>query len=338
MTVTARVEKPPIPTLWLDSWVGMKLVKAARGESLPPEEAQLLQELREVVVHLTLARRLLCVEGDQDIEYGQERLDEEVAGEFARLTLGIQLDHGLAIKDKQVFLGMDAFVGGSDEVVVPWMTFFRRDPIEELEEIDQQGFFVRVGPAGAPVAQSLRKSRREQAEEFERWRVENQAALRTFEDQLKIELQADARVLIKQISEWVEHAVKGQPPKLDDVLGMSGVGLHRSHWARIGGKPEGLKGMVEYFLSPQHAAIPENRVKSVLWADIVTGNERVRSSDPGDVDLLPHALGVAHFVVTDIPARRRVLRRGLDSELNVQVFSMRELLELIKILESLEPR
>lgn len=336
MTAMARVEKPPLPTLWLDSWVGMKLAKLSKGESIPPEEAELLLKLRETVIRLTLSRRLLCVEGDQDNEYGDERLDEEVAGEFARLTLGIQLDHGLAIKDKQVYLGMDAFVAGSEEIVIPWMTSFRRDPIAELEDVDRQGFFVRVGPAGSPVAQSLRKSRREQAKKFEQWRVENRAVRRTFEEQLKAELGADARFLINQVTGWTERALKGEALTQDDYLSMVGVGLYRSHWERIGGKPDGLTGIVKYFLSPQHEAIPENRVKSILWADIVTGNDRVRSSDPGDVDLLPHALAVAHFVVTDIPARLRVLRRGLHTELGVQVFSSRELPELISILQALE--
>ena len=215
------------------------------------------------------------------------------------------------------------------------MTFFRGDPFAELAETERQGFFIRVGPAGSPVAQNLRQSRHEQAEEFEKWRVENQAAGRTFEDQLKVELTADARVLVKQTAERMSRLRSGQALTLDAVLTMSGDGLHQAHWDRIGGKPEGLEGRLRYFLSPQHAAIPANRIRSILWADIVTGNEKVRRSDPGDVDLLPHALAVSNFVLTDIPACRRILRRGLDSELNVKVFSTRELPELIGILESL---
>src|ERR1035437_3450650 len=117
MTVRCLAEIPPLSMLWLDSWVGMKLAKAVNGEMKGEEAVQLLR-LKEVVVRLVLARRLLCVEGNQDEEYGQERLADETSAEFARLTLGIRLDHRLAIKEKQVFLAMDALIAKRHEIAV----------------------------------------------------------------------------------------------------------------------------------------------------------------------------------------------------------------------------
>lgn len=98
MRVLCRVEKPPRPTLWLDTSVGIKLAKAVKCE-LGVAEASQLMKLKALVVRLTLADRLLCVEGDQSDEYGQHKYDKEADAEFARLTLGVSLDSGLAIKD-----------------------------------------------------------------------------------------------------------------------------------------------------------------------------------------------------------------------------------------------
>lgn len=334
MSVTARVEKPPIPTLWLDSWVGIKLARAAESK-LPEAEAAPLRALKELVVRLTLNRRLLCVEGEQDEEYGQERRDEEVAAEFARMTLGIQLDHSLSIRDKQIFLGMDALVANLSEIVVPWRTFFLRDPLMELAGIAERGWFARVGQPGVPFGKELRKSRHQKAEVFEEWRVKFQKNGKTFEEQFRAELTSEANAFVRQAKEWQSRAIESRLTG-EDMFLMRVPQMYANHWTRVSGEPEGVAGYLSYLLSAHHAAIPANRIPAILWADILTGNERVRSSDPGDVQLLPPALSLAHYVLTDIPARRRILRRGLDTEWGAKVFSIRELHELMEALALLE--
>lgn len=332
MTIRCLAKKAPLPTLWLDSWVGMKLVKAVNGE-LRGEEAVQLLTLKEVVVRLTRDKRLLCVEGDQDEEYGQERLADETSAEFARLTLGIQLDHRQAIKDKQVFLAMNAFVVKRDKISVPWMTFFRRDPRDDLAQAKEMGIFFRFGPT--PFAGNIRTSRHGLTSEFEKWRLELRSKGQSYDQQMRAELASDANVVIRNLTDWL---VKKRAGRLtaDDLLAMSGQGLYLHHWERIGGRPRGTKGLVKFFLSEQHAAMPASRIPAQLWADILTGNEKVLPGDPGDVELLTQVLPVAHFVLTDRRARRRILRLGIDREWNTKIYSTRELPELMEALRLLE--
>jgi hypothetical protein len=334
VAVTAKVEKPPIPTLWLDTSVGVKLAKAGRSE-LPAAEAAPLLALKELVVRQTLARRLLCVEGEQDEEYGAERLDEETAAEFARMTLGIQLHLSLAIRDKQIFLGMDALVAGLDQVVIPWRDFFLRDPLKELAEISERGWFARVGPPGAPFGKTTREMRHQDATVFEQWRVQNRKNGKTFEEQFRAELASEAERTPRQWTEWQQRTLEGRLTLLDS-LAMQGPQMYASHWKKLGGQPEGIEGVASYLRSEHHAAIPANRIPATLWADILTGDERVRTSDPGDVHLLSPALSIAHFILTDVRARRRILRRGLDTEWGAKVYSVRELPELMDAIRLLE--
>jgi hypothetical protein len=335
MAVTARVEKPPIPMLWLDTSVGVKLAKAGKSE-LPEAEAAPLLALKALVTRLTLARRLICVEGEQDEEYGAARLEEETAAEFARMTLGIQLDHSLAIRDKQIFLGMDALVAGLDQIVIPWRLFFNRDPLKELAEIGRRGWFTRVGPPGAPFGKAPREMRHQDAVVFEQWRVQNRESGKSFEKQFKAELASEADRFPRQWAEWERKTLEGQLTLIDS-LAMEGPRMYAGHWKKLDGKPDGIEGVTHYLRSEYHEAIPANRIPAALWADILTGDERVRSSDPGDVHLLSPAISIAHFVLTDIRARRRIQRRRLDTEWGATVYSVRELPELMEALKSLEP-
>jgi len=335
MAVTAKVEKPPIPTLWLDTSIGVKLAKAGRSE-LPEAEAAPLLALKALVTRLTLARRLLCVEGEQDEEYGSARLDEETAAEFSRMTLGIQLDHSLAIRDKQIFLGMDALTEDLEQIVIPWRVFFSRDPLKELAEIGRRGWFIRVGPPGAPFGKAPREMRHQDAVVFEQWRIRNRESGKSFEEQFKAELASEADLIPHQWAESERKTLQGQLT-LVDSLAMEGPRMYVDHWKRLGGRPEGIEGLRHYLRSEHHRAIPANRIPATLWADILTGDEQVRPGDPGDVHLLSPAISIAHFVLTDIRARRRILRRGLDAAWGATVYSVRELTDLMETLRRLEP-
>ncbi|HVB29797.1 MAG TPA: hypothetical protein VNG91_08310 [Terriglobia bacterium] len=82
------VEKPSLPTLWVDTAVGIKLAKVERGEAVQDIEKRRMVKLKELVVKLARSCKLLCPEGDQEWEYWGERLDDKISEEFAALSLG----------------------------------------------------------------------------------------------------------------------------------------------------------------------------------------------------------------------------------------------------------
>lgn len=61
--------KLSLPTLWVDTSVGIKLAKLRRGEGISEIEERRLSRLKECVTDLVRNCRLLCSEGDQEWEY-----------------------------------------------------------------------------------------------------------------------------------------------------------------------------------------------------------------------------------------------------------------------------
>jgi hypothetical protein len=78
----------------------IKHAKIARGGALQELDVQRLARLKELVQELVGGGKLLCPEADE--EDVAERLDPEVHGEFALLSLIVSLRHRQGIFDNQV--------------------------------------------------------------------------------------------------------------------------------------------------------------------------------------------------------------------------------------------
>ena len=96
---TVRLEKPRLPTLWLDTSVIIKITKVDRGEALQAIEGERCKRLSDLVRGLVRGGKLLCPESDQEEEYVAQRLDDDVHKMFASLSLGITMSHRLGIHD-----------------------------------------------------------------------------------------------------------------------------------------------------------------------------------------------------------------------------------------------
>src|SRR5436309_2584993 len=122
-------EKPAVPTLWLDTSVVIKVTKIAHGEALQKIEVDRLTRLKTLVLELVGRGKLLCPEADQEEEYVAQRLDRDVQGEFAVLSLGISMRHRQGIFDHQVYYGMKTRVQKAEVINVPLSAYFHSDPV-----------------------------------------------------------------------------------------------------------------------------------------------------------------------------------------------------------------
>ena len=99
---TITNEKPSLPTLWVDTAIGIKLAKVQQGEAIQDVEKSRMVKLKELVAKLARNCKLLCPEGEQQWEYWGTRLDDKIAGEFAALSRGIRMLPYQAIHDSQL--------------------------------------------------------------------------------------------------------------------------------------------------------------------------------------------------------------------------------------------
>ena len=331
-----EVEKPALPTLWLDTSVVIKLTKLKRGEALQEIEVQRGTRLQKLVFELVRSGKLLCPESDQEEEYAGKRIDDDVHSMLASLSLGISLAHREGILDRHVLKGMEAYARKSDSILLPSASYFDGDPVRELERTRHERYIVHVGVDKGPDMLKRRANSKEViGADWELLRERLVAKGQAFEKQLKVEQHGYLDAMAAGLRKFQESILAGR----HDVYAYFAAHqplLYRHFWATLRGDPPDWEGVANFFRSPHFSELPQPFIGCRLVADLLTGNEPIEPSDPMDVQFLEIALPVAHFVLTDKRMERRVKRLKLDSKYGASVYSMSSIEGLLKRLANLK--
>ena len=327
-------EKPSLPTLWVDTAVGIKLAKVQKGEAIQVVERRRMVRLKELVVKLARSCKLLCPEADQEWEYWGERLDEKVAEEFAALSRGIRMLPHQPVHDSQVFIAMGACVNGDAEVRLPSGIYFRADPIRNLREISQQRVFVSAHGLPQMLLQMGNDSNKEFYKHAEELRCENIARHRTYTEQFALEQRAFVDAMVDFARSFRRRLPTG------DIKPQEFLAAHRyeeyfRQWHLLTNKWADWDGLCNFLVSDYFCELPAVKVRSQLYAKLVTDNRPIESGDSMDVRHLSLAIPVAHFVLTDRKMANRITELGIDKEWNAAVFSESTIDKLFAELEGI---
>jgi len=332
---TVTIEKPSLPTLWLDTSVAIKLTKIKKGEALQQIEAERCTRLRDLVFRLVREGKLLCPVADQEEEYAGERLDEEISSMFATLSLGISLTHRQAILDSQIFKGMTAFANKEESIFLPASIHFRGDPIRRLQQAIREPYIVSIGPWKSPEILKRRAQSKENiGQQWEQLRLELRAKGQTFERQLAVEQLGELTAMRTLVQKFFDNLLSGKHD-FWDFMGAQGPLLYRYYWNEIKGQPPDWEGVLSFFSSPYFFELPQPFATTRLVAELLTGNEPIEPSDPIDVEFLSIALSVAHYVLADRRMEIRIKNLGLDKKCGAEVYSMSTINGLFRRLEAI---
>jgi len=334
-SITVVSEKPKLPTLWLDTSVGIKVAKVHRGEKLQDIETDRVKRLFEIVTRLVGEGKLLCPEADQDEEYEAERLEREIANEFRLLSLGIRLVHRAGILDHQIYYAMKAYCRREYKIQIPCEVYFHRDPVGDLELRRKQKFLFRINRSIPPeLLEERRAAKEETVRRWEELRRKLVAEGARYQDQLDLELKSQADTMVEMVTAYMKKVQAGSAT-FSDFMGVSGWGVYAAYWKHLGCQPRGFDGLFDFLRSNHIAAVPSWSVNAKICADLMTGTEPISSSDPMDVELLSIAVPLAHYVLADRNMEARLKRLGLDREWGTQIFSMRTIDSLFAEIERL---
>lgn len=321
---TVCIEKPSLPTLWLDTSVGINLAK----DQLAPPYGQ----LRDTVVKLVQEGKLLCPEADQREEYEGRRLDKAATQIFDGLSEGIRLRHRQEVIFTHTRLAMKAFVEQAATFTLPVDTYFGQDPVREQVRLKKEAFRVdvRLQPSNE-LLQREKITKTEGQDELEKLRLRLVARGQTYKQQLAIEQDGQAEAMLEMVRRFNARVQQGSLGFWDE-----NYLIYQRVWETTGGKPSGLEGLCNFFRSSYYRNLPDAKIASQLYADILTAKQReVRPSDSMDIRLLSVAIPVAHYVFTDKDMENRIKNRKIDQEWGTQVFSVRTVKDLLTQLENL---
>jgi hypothetical protein len=329
-----RIEKPKLPTLWVDTAIGMKLAKVSRGESISDVETRRMTRLKELVVGLARSCRLLCPEGDQELEYWDTRLDEGISKEFAALSRGIRLLPHQAVHNSQIFIAMAAHVRGDREFRLPSEIYFRCDPVSELRKISQQSIFVSVHGLPKIMLDMNNENRKGMYSHLETLRLENNTKRRTYAEQFALEQRAFVNSMADFSRSFRTRLLTGDAQPWEHLAAM-GYEAYFSEWCRLTRRFADWEGLCNFFVSDCFYDLPATKISSQLYAKLVTDNRPIEHGDSMDVKHLSLAIPMAHFVLTDRKMANRIADLGIDKEWDALVFSESSIEALFAQLEEI---
>ena len=325
-------EKLALPTLWVDTAIGIKLAKVQKGEAVQEVEKRRMVKLKDLVVQLGRNCRLLCPEGDQEFEYWGERIHEDVSREFAALSRGIRLLNYQAVHDAQALIAMEAHTTRSEEVRLPWHIYFHGDPVQKLQELSRENVFVSVHGLPPIMLKMNNENRRGMYAHSENLRRKNLARGRTYDEQFALELRSFVDSMAAFVRSFQKNIIAGRVEFWEYFAFTGYVGYFRE-WQKLTGKLLDWEGLGAFLTSDYFYHLPAVRISSQLHAKLVTAHQPIQSGDSMDVKHLSMAIPLAHFVLTDRKMANRIIALGINREWNARVFSESTIEDLFAELE-----
>jgi hypothetical protein len=331
--VTVTFEKSPLPMLWLDTSVLIDLAKIDKREAIDPGRVARLTKLRSTVQRLTLDRKLICPECDQDNEFEGKRLEDEINAIVLMLALGARCQPYQGVKDAQIWLGTLAYRAMTGTVHVPWTTCFYGDPREAVAETLNLGVVIDPGlkkPKDWIDRSDCNKSTLQAS--WERLRQDFNAQKRNFDEQLKLEKLGESDSMISMICAYNRRVGNGTADMWDH-LGVEGFHVWMRSWG--GSFEEAISALYSFMRSNYYGELPIVDVACRLGADLVVNPPPVKSGDGMDIQHMATVIPVAQYVVVDRAMADRCERMKLPEKYRTKVYSSRTLDDLIAELEAL---
>lgn len=334
--IKVNIEKSPIPLLWVDTFVLIKIAKTKIGEKISEQEREQSLYLYDIIIDKTKNKKLICPEADQkeEIEIG-ERLEKECRDVQAKLSFGIKFRHKQGIEDFLIARFMKAYIDGAKEVNLTYKELFYGDPIKELEEALGRPFIIDVNfPSSKEMLEKRKKIRKEITAEWEYLRKEKNKTGITFEQEREKEFGVYFPTLLKLKKKFIVNTLKGEW-SIWDFFGAEGILHYEKLWEIYNGKPVGLEGLFLFFNSNYFRQIPTINTACNLRARIATSSNPIKSGDSLDIDQISSVLPFFNLIITDKAMKNHICSLGLGGAYKTEILSMRDFKDIKKFLESL---
>lgn len=337
MNIKWKIIKPPIPIIFLDTFFFIDLVKNSHKNKNFP---YLQEELRlvDLIIKLTKDKKLLCPQGDQKEEYELCGKEEEVMREQKKLSIGIRLRHYFGVYQYQVQKAMKEYIKNEKEIECDYMCLFYEDPVKELEEKLSGNFILYVHPPMPETYLNERRRRKKAiAKEIEEIRKRTIGNGIKYEDCVRNETLGERDFIKNSLFKLAIKTTFNLPLDESEIEGGLRFGELSVYYSRYSERKAVRRDIFDFLESEHFASIPYISIRSRLLCSSRTQQGEVKESDIFDFIQASQILPFSTYFLTDSSLKHRLTNNPLrlDEEYNVKIYSIKEVKELIRELESL---
>ena len=332
MPVTVRVDRPVLPIIWLDTSVLFKMSRVIRGTNEP--DAGRVIPIREKILALVSANKLLCPEANQDAEnFGSPA---QFSRAFIHISRGVRTCRPSEVKLRQEICAMRAYLSKSDNVDITVDTLFDGDPITQLNAANSSPFLIDIEvQKNEDLIAKLRHARLEIYQLLEELRVRNRSLNVSFSEQLEREIKGDVSERLRQVLDIFCKFNAGQDFNLDQWSGCQPLLSLAKAWELSAGADAGPKAFGEFLNSDHCREVPSNLISSHLMAKLMTGSRKIKHGDAMDISHISTFLPYADLMIVDAAMKHLVEELNLASRYGVACFSLSDSAKIIDWLDGL---
>jgi len=328
--------KPSIPVLWLDTWCILELAAALDSKDTPRRENA--EKILDKIISLTKKKKLICPEGDQDIEIGvsnNTKIVEKSREIQAQMSLGVSLNIYAAVEHLQIQRMMKAVIEKQSEVEFPWKDIFADDPVRVIDRNDKFIVSVHIPQSQEQIDEQI-SVHKSIAQDWETLRQDARTNKRNYQTTLANEFKGSAEAIAHVMANITAKTIHKLP--ISDKEYMQSVdiaGTPLAWWEHYSGKQDALADVLAFYSSTEYTQIPFVNVGTRLLAELVSGNETVSPGDVMDIHHMSTVLPYVSYVVADKRVRNRLEgRTQLLKDYSVKILKWQEVLPLLESLDN----
>ncbi|MCY9664216.1 hypothetical protein M5X11_04390 [Paenibacillus alginolyticus] len=321
-----KIEKSPIPIIWLDTLAIIEIYKTKIGKSSDNR----VQKLYDLIKMKVVERKLICPLGDHEEEIEEDLKD--VINNILGLTLGIRFKANEDIQQTQVFKAIKLYETNE----IPILTYkdaIYKDPLEEIKTTSP--FIISVVVNSTSEEISRRKHTKKLNLDELQSAKENYYIDKDFHKQLEDELMGHYSAT-RYVYETLMYKSRNKVPfterEFNQINNM--LALPLTYWKRY--KSNGLTGYLEFLKSVEYKNLPFVDINARMTADLfISKRKLIDSGDPTDISNISTLLPFCNYVLTDKDQMNRIKRLNIDKKYDTYVYSMSNIDELFDKLETL---
>lgn len=332
----------PLPVIFLDTNIISNIAKWKMGKELDQVNLHRAKTVYDCIYKLVKAKKIICPEvpTSQEEYRLDSRIDEACEEVVVTLARGISFKGSSGVEDSQIQLAMKAYVehAGSVDYSKEWLLMYRRDPIKQL--LDNFPFIIRFNSVRAIESNDQIRERKKDLKD-KLIEIKEADANRTpsFEEKLEEEYAGYIRGVLRLGFKPYERYIKGEDVTFEDTMGSLTLGIPLVLWNNLGGKPDGIKGLLQFYCSDYLKSVPIVEITAKLWAGLAVylKNAKPKQSDANDIRMIATVLPYADILVLDKTMTNLVRDKlHLHEKYNAKIYNLSEFDALLAELHRIE--
>lgn len=317
MTSCVPVAKCPVPIIWVDTSVLLKLAKLKLSKNLNKHDIESTLLIQGRIQSLVQQGKLICPEGEQQSEY--LRTDSLFTRVFDDISHGVKAKPTCMVEFDNIIRTMESYVLESS-VQHSYLHAFPANPVpaEFLDPFQQ--YRVRLVETWSQKhIDELSQSRDAIHTGLESLRNQNSIATITFQEQLNLELYSASTLRFREAWIFANKMIHGIEPTFNEFSFWNEADMLRSEWRKLVEKHKHNRDEADFFHSSEYHSVPSIDISARLYAALLTGSRKIQNGDSMDIRHISSFLPYADMMIIDKSMKHLVTTLKLDEKYGTTV-------------------